>query len=331
MKAIVWTAYGPPEVLKLQEVPRPHPKDNEVLIRIRATTVTAGDCEARSLKFPPWLAVPMRLYAGIRRPSRIRILGQELAGDVESVGRDVTRLRPGEPVFAVTGFTFGAYAEYICLPEQPGNSLVLPKPVNLTYDEAAAVPVAGLEALHWIRRGAVQKGERVLIYGAGGSIGTYAVQLAKHREAEVTAVDRGEKLAMLRSIGADHVIDYLREDFSKSGKTYDVIVDVVGKSSFDRSIAALSANGRYLLANPRLIDKVRGSRLGDGGKRVIAETAGRDPADLDYLRELIEAGRLKPVIDRRYPLAQAAEAHRYAESGLKHGNIVLTVAGEPPG
>ncbi len=245
MKAIVWTEYGPPDVLRLKEVEKPAPKDNEVLVKIHATTVTTGDCEMRSLKFPLWLSLPMRIYAGISRPSRIKIIGQEMAGEVEAVGKEVKRFKPGDPVFAALGFGMGAYAEYICLPEEPGEmgGALAIKPSNMTYEQAAAVPVGGIEAQHFLRRANIQSGEKVLIIGAGGSIGTYAVQLARHFGAEVTAVDSAGKLDMLRSIGAGRVIDYTQEDFTQSGETYDVIFDVVGKSSFSRSLARSSQMG----------------------------------------------------------------------------------------
>ena len=326
MKAIVWTKYGPPEVLQLREVAKPAPKETEVLIRIHATTVTAGDCEMRSLKFPVWLSLPMRIYAGIKNPQRVTILGQELAGEIESVGKDVKLFKKGDKVFATTGFGFGAYAEYKCLPEEPKMGALASKPVNMTYEEAAAVPTGGLEALHFLRKGNIQSGQKVLIIGAGGSIGTFAVQLARYFGAEVTGVDSTGKLDMLRSIGADQVIDYTQEDFTKSGETYDVIFDVVGKSSFSRSLRSLKQNGRYLLANPGLTQMVRGPWTSMiSSKKVLFGAASQKTEDLIFLKELIEAGKIKPVIDRRYPLELTAEAHSYVETGEKTGNVVITV------
>ena len=326
MKAIVWTKYGPPDVLQLRDVEKPTPKDNEVLIKIRATTVTAGDQEMRSLTVPLWLRLPTRLYVGLRKPERITILGQELAGTVESAGKDVRRFREGDEVFAATGFSLGAYAQYICLPEESEDSVLAPKPANTTFEEAAAVPVGGLEALHFLRKANVRTGQKVLINGAGGSIGTIAVQLAKYFGAEVTAVDSTGKLEMLRSIGADQVIDYTQEDFTRSGETYDVILDVVGKAPYSGSIRSLKEQGFYLIANPRVSKMVRGLWTSmTSSKRVITETAGRKTDDLVYLKELIEGGKIRPVIDRSYPLEQMAEAHQYVEQGGKKGNVVITV------
>src|SRR6266496_760620 len=236
MKAIVWTKYGPPKGLQVQEVAKPTPRDHEVLIRIYATTVTAGDIQLRSFKIPILLWLPVRLFLGFIRPIRIKILGQELAGEIEAVGKDVTRFKKGDQVFAWTGLRLGAYAEYTCLPEK---GVLAIKPSNMTYEEAATLPVGGLEAVHFMRKGNIQSGEKVLINGAGGSIGTFAIQLAKYFGADVTGVDTTEKLDMLRSIGADHVIDYTQADFTKSGQTNDVIFDVIGKSPFSRSVRSL--------------------------------------------------------------------------------------------
>jgi len=322
MKAIVWTKYGPPDVLQLKEVEKPTPKDNEVLIRVYATTVTAGDCEIRSLKIPGWIRLPLRVYAGLRKPKRITILGQELAGEIEAVGKEVTRFKKGDQIFAPTLLHFGAYAEYVCLRE----TYPVLKPANMTYEEAATIPTGGINGLHFLRIANVRSGQRVLINGAGGSIGTYAVQIAKSFGAEVTCVDGAEKLAMLRSIGADHVIDYQQEDFTKSGETYDGIIDVVGKSSFSGSVRSLKQNGRYVLGNPSLSGMIRGRWTPmTSEKKVIIALASYQTEYYTFLKELIEAGKLRSIIDRRYPLEQTAEAHRYVETGHKKGNVVIIV------
>jgi len=326
MKAIVWTNYGPPDVLQLKEVEKPSPKANEVLIKIYAASVFAGDCELRSLKIPLLMSLPLRIYVGFRRPKRVTILGQELAGEIESAGKDVELFKKGDQVFASTGFGMGAYAEYICLPEEPKEGVLAIKPANMTYEEAAAVPTGGLEALHFLKHGNIQSEQKVLINGAGGSIGTFAIQLAKYFGAEVTGVDSTGKLDMLRSIGADQVIDYTKEDFTQSGETYDVIFDVVGKSSFSGSIKSLKQNGFYLLANPGLSHMVRGGWTSKrSSKSVIFGAASHKTEDLLFLKELIEAGKIKTVIDRRYPLEQTAEAHRYVETGHQKGNVVITM------
>ncbi len=328
MKAIVWTKYGPPDVLELREVEKPAPKDNEVLIRIHATTVTAGDCELRSLKFPIYLSLPMRLWRGFLKPRENSILGTELAGEIDVVGKDVKRFKEGDQVFGSAGMAFGANAEYLCLPEEPGEMEggVAIKPANMTFEEAATVPFGGREALHFLRKGNIQSGQKILINGAGGSIGTFAVQLAKHFGAKVTAVDSTAKLDMLLSIGADQVIDYTQEDFTKNGEVYDVIFDVVGTISLSRCERSITQNGTYLLANPLGSQMVCGpwTRM-TSSKNVIMQTASPSTQDLIFLRELIEAGKIKSVIDRRYPLEQIAEAHRYVETGEKKGNVVITV------
>jgi NADPH:quinone reductase-like Zn-dependent oxidoreductase len=327
LKAIVWTEYGPPDVLQLKEVERPTPKDNEVLIRIYATTVTAGDCELRSLKFPIYLRLAMRLWRGLTRPRGTSILGTELAGEIEAVGRDVELFNEGDQVFGSAGVGFGANAEYICLPERPEEMEggVATKPANMSYEEAATVPFGGRDALQFLRKGNLQSGQKILINGAGGSIGTYAVQLAKYYGAEVTAVDSTAKLDMLRSIGADQVVDYTQEDFTKSGETYDVIFDVVGTISLLRTEKSIKQDGTYLLANPAS-QMVQGlwTRM-TSSKKVIMETASGTIEDLTFLRGLVEAGKIRSVIDRCYPLEQTAEAHRYVETGHKKGNVVITV------
>ena len=322
MKAIVCTRYGPPEVLQLRDVEKPIPKDNEVLIRVHAATVTKGDCELRSLELPLLWKLFLRIGFGIRAP-RKKILGQELAGEIESVGSAVTLFKKGDQVFANTGLRLGAYAEYDCLPEK---GLVAIKPANMSYEEAAAVPVGGLHALQYLRKANVQTGHKVLINGAGGSIGTVAVQLAKYYGAEVTGVDSIEKLDTLSSIGADHAIDYTREDFTENGEKYDVIFDTVGKSSYSRSIRSLKEKGIYLLGNPGLSQMIRApwtSRR--SSKKVIGRMEPYRTEDLTFLKELIEAGEIRSVIDRRYPLEETIEAHRYVDTGQKRGNVVITV------
>lgn len=326
MKAIVWTAYGQPEVLHLEEMEKPTPKANEVLIRIHATTVTAGDCEARNLKFPILFRLLMQMYVGLRKPKRITILGQELAGEIETIGKDVKRFKAGDQVFGTTGLGFGAYAEYICLPEKSAMGVLATKPANMTYAEAAAVPTGGLEALHFMRKGNIQRGEKVLIIGAGGSIGSFAVQLAKYFGAEVTGVDSSGKLNMLRTIGADHVIDYTQDEITKHAEIYDVIFDVMGKSSFSGSLRSLKQNGRYLLGNAGLLHMVRGQWTSiRSSKKVLIGAANQKNEDLLFLKALIETGKIKSVIDRRYPLEQIAEGHRYADTGQKKGNVVITI------
>jgi NADPH:quinone reductase-like Zn-dependent oxidoreductase len=325
MKAIVHTEYGPPDELQLKEVEKPVPKDNEVLIRILATTVTTSDCNIRNLTFvPKLLHLPMRMQLGLLRPKN-RVLGFDLAGDVEAAGKDVTRFKTGDQVFGTTEPAYGAHAEYICLPE---DGVLTLKPANMTYEEAATIPVMANTALHFIRDlGNVQAGQKILINGASGGIGTFAVQLAKYYGAEVTGVCSSTNLELVRSLGADQVIDYTREDFTKTGQTYDVIFDAVGKSSFSRCKSSLKERGIYLDTLPRLTTllQVQWTSM-MGSKKVKMQGAPAILENLLFLKGLIEAGKLKTVIDRRYPLEQTAEAFRYVEKGHKKGNVVITVA-----
>jgi NADPH:quinone reductase-like Zn-dependent oxidoreductase len=319
MKAIVCTKYGPPDVLQLKEVEKPTPKDNEVLIRIHATTVTSGDVRMRSFTWAPWFWLPARIMFGVRRPRRT-IPGNELAGEIEAVGADITQFRVGDQVYGIIwNVSFGgANAEYICLPE---NEVAI-KPANMTYEEAAAAPIGGLTALVLLRKGNIQRGQKVLIVGASGSVGTFAVQLAKYFEAEVTGVCSTSNIEMVKSLGADKVIDYTKEDFAKSGQTYDIIFDAVMKTSFSRCKNSLTPRGVFISVDWPLLQALWTSMV--GGRRVVLGIANRIE-DLIFLRELIEEGKVKSVIDRCYPLVQTAEAHRYVETAHKKGNVVITV------
>ena len=319
MKAIVATKYGPPDVLQLKEVDKPTPKEDEVLIRIYATTVTMGDCELRALKFSFFMRLLMRLGFGLRKP-RKPIPGQEIAGEIEAIGNNVQKFSVGDQIFASTEFKFGAYAEYVCLPEK---GVMAKKPTNMTYEEAAAVITGGFNALYFIRKANIKSGQKVLIRGASGTIGTFAIQLAKYYGAEVTAVGNPKSLEMMKSLGADRVIDYTKEDFTKSGETYDFIFDVIGKSSFSGSVRLLNENGTFLLANAGA-RKVR-RLLTSGQKVIVGRSLVYKTEDLIFLRELIEAGKIKTAIDRSYPLEQISDAHRYVDKGEKTGNVVITI------
>lgn len=322
MKAIVYERYGPPEVLQLKEVEKPTPKDNEVLIKTHATTVTSGDWRVRSLDVPVGFGLISRLFFGISRP-RQPILGTELAGQIESVGKDVKKFKVGDQVFAFNGASMGCHAEYKCMPEDGAVAL---KPPNLTYDEAAAISFGGTTALDFFRRAKLQSGEKVLVNGSSGGVGTAAVQLARHFGADVTGVCSTANVALVRSLGATHVIDYTKADFTRTGETYDVIVDTVGTAPFSRSKDSLKERGRLLLVLGGLPDMLPIPWVSmTSSKKIIAGPAAERAEDLSFLAGLAEAGEFKPVIDRRYPFEQIAEAHRYVDTGRKKGNVIITL------
>ena len=318
MKAIVYDQYGPPEVLQLKDVERPSPKDNEVLIRIHATAVNSGDVRLR--KADPFA---VRFIFGLFRPKK-PILGVVFAGEIETVGKKVTRFKIGEPVYGASGMSLGAYAEYICLSE---NGVLAIKPQSLTYREAAAIPFGGTTALHFLKKAKIQSGQKVLIHGASGSVGTSAVQLAKYFGGEVTAVCSGSNVTMVKSLGADKVIDYTTEDFSKSGQSFDIIFDTAGKSDFSACIKSLKKKGVYLrVVHMSLSPVLRGLWTSiASSKKIIGGEITETAEDLIFFNGLIQSGQLKPVIDRTYALEDIVEAHRYVEKGHKKGNVVVTI------
>jgi NADPH:quinone reductase-like Zn-dependent oxidoreductase len=317
MKAIIYEKYGAPEVLQLVNIGKPSPKENEVLIRIHATSVSSGDVRMR--KANPFI---VRFMLGLRRPV-IKVLGFAFAGEVQAMGKNVTRFKIGDKVYGTSFKKFGTYAEYICLPE---NAMISPKPATLSYNEAAVIPFGGSTALHFLRTAKVQAGQKVLIYGASGAVGTSAVQLAKYFGAEVTAVCSTANAELVKSLGADKVIDYTKEDFSKSGTTYDIVFDAVGKSPFSASVKSLTGEGYYLrVVHMSLLPVLKGLLISiTTGKKVIGGTFKEKLEDFDFLSELINEGKLRPVIDRTYKLEEIREAHRYVEQGHKKGNVVIS-------
>jgi NADPH:quinone reductase-like Zn-dependent oxidoreductase len=323
MKAVVYTKYGPPDVVALAEVPKPAPKAHEVLIRIHATTVTTGDWRARSLQMPRGFGLLGRLFFGVFGP-RKPILGTELAGEIEAVGKAVTRFKPGDEVFAFAGASYGCHAEYRTISE---SGMIALKPANLSFEEAAALSFGGITALGFLKsKGSIKRGDKVLIVGASGGVGTAAVQIARHFGAEVTGVCSTANLELVRSIGADKVIDYTNEDFVKNGGTYDIILDTTGTASFFRCGRALKEGGRLLLVQASFSQALGMERPPrSSGKKVIAGVVTERLEDLRFLATLAEAGEFKPVIDRSYPLENAAEAHAYVDTGRKRGNVVMTI------
>jgi len=327
MKAAVYTRYGPPEVLEIKDIPKPAPGDKEVLVRVHAATVCAADWRLR--KAEPFF---IRFLNGVWAPKKALVLGMEFAGIVESAGAAVTRFRAGDEVFGSTGFRFGTHAEYLCVPEDAGVAI---KPANMTFEEAAAVLFGGVSALHFLRKAEIQAGQRVLVYGASGSVGVFAVQLAKHFGAHVTGVCSTANLDLVKSLGADEVVDYTREDFSQAGRVYDMVCDTVGKSGFARTLKCLKRGGCYVRiggsggALSMLGGMLRSQWISvTGAAKVIGGMARAAEGDLAFLKGLIEAGTLRTVIDRRYPLEEIAEAHRYAEAGHKKGHVVILLEGQ---
>lgn len=322
MKAIIYNNYGAPDVLQIIDVPKPIPKDNEVLIKIHATTVTSADWRVRSLSMPFGFGLMSRLVFGIKKP-RQPILGTELAGEVESIGKDVSKFKVGDRVFAFSGAGMGCHAEYKCLPE---DGMVVLKPDNLSYEQAAALCFGGTTALDFLRRGNLQSGEKVLINGASGCVGTALVQLAKHFGADVTGVCSAANIELVKSLGADRTIDYTKEDFTTNGQTYDIIADPVGTAPFSRVKNSLTANGRLLQILGGLPDLLSAPLISmTGSKKVIAGPAAERVEDVQLLAKLAQAGEFKPFIDRSYPFDRIVEAHSYVDTGRKKGNVVVTL------
>ncbi|WP_078433872.1 NAD(P)-dependent alcohol dehydrogenase [Metabacillus halosaccharovorans] len=322
MKAIVYTKYGAPDVLQLTEVEKPVPKENEILVKVKATTVTIADIRARSFTVPPAFWLPARLTLGFRGPKK-EILGMELAGKIESVGKAVKKFKTGDQVFAASLSGFGAYAEYICLPEDGPVSI---KPSNINFAEAAAIPIGARTALYFLRKANIQNGQKVLVYGASGSVGSYAVQIAKYFGANVTGVCSTTNLELVKSLGADKVIDYTAEDFSRSDETYDVVFEAVNKSSFSACMKVLKKDGTYInITEPLPSVNMLWTNLKSRKKLLFSRNAPETSEAMDFLKELVEMGKLKVVIDRHYEFDEIVEAHRYVEKGHKRGNVVIKV------
>lgn len=323
MQAIVYKEYGPPNVLHVTQVTKPIPNDDELLIRVYAAEATKANCELRSFRFAvKWFWLPLRIVLGFFKPKK-QILGGYFAGEVESAGAKVTTFQPGDQIFGSAGMKMGCYGEYVCL---PASCTITQKPHNLTFAEAAAVPLGGFNALHFLRKAAVRKGDKVLVNGAGGSIGTFAVQIAKAMGAEVTAVDSGIKEDMLRSIGADYFIDYQKEDFTKNGQTYDVIFNMVARSSYSACVKSLSPRGRYLMGNPRLSDMLRSVLTSKfSNKKAIFAFAGEKLEELLALKAMIEEGKIKPAMDEVFAMEQVVEAHQKVETEQRLGIVVISL------
>jgi NADPH:quinone reductase-like Zn-dependent oxidoreductase len=322
MIAIICTAYGPPEVLQLKEVEKPVPGDDDVLVKVHATTVTMGDCELRNLTLPMWTRIPVRLIMGYNKPRNFTP-GMEFSGVVESVGKNVTKFKSGDAVLGSAGMSMGGNAEYI---KVKARALAI-KPAGVSFEEAATIIVGGLNAIHFLRKANIHPGQKVLVIGGGGSIGSYGVLLAKHFGAEVTAIDSTNKLDIIKKMGADHVIDYTKEDFTKNGVKYDVIFDVVYGSSYNGCVKALTEEGVYLMANTNPTRMFHGLWTSwTTKKKIIFALAGESVEDMKYMAELIATGKIKPLIDKRYRLEQVVEAHRYVEEGRKTGSVIIEVS-----
>jgi len=323
MKAIICTAYGSPEVLQSRELNKPTPKDNEILIKVHATMVTAGDVRVRRFDVPLLFWLPIRLVLGLRQPKQ-PVLGVEYAGEVEAVGKSIQKFKVGDRVFGSTPWMkFGCYAEYTV---QPGDGVISKIPEGLNYQDVASVPFMGIGALYFIRKAGLKKGKKILIYGASGAVGTYAVQLAKYFGAEVTAVCSSKNKQLVESLGADSVLDYTASDFELEKEKYDVFFDAVGKGSFTKAIHSVKKSGKYITADRGLGDTIRGSIINmNGNKMVIAGTAKPEPGDLEFLSKLIVKGNLIPVIDRAFNFEEMQEAHQYVDSGRKRGNVIVKV------